>query len=158
MIVDIANLRDGAERWFWHKWERDYIQTSWNRSLTEYRNELRAIWAVPLSRTHTQLTLADIRLRTWLVEAQAHSRQTWVFWSGCVYPDYRNLPLSLAVAVSELAPQMAKCENPECPSTYFLRGRKTQRFCDRPACIAYGQREHKRKWWNQNRGKRRKGK
>src|ERR1700687_3352426 len=45
---------------------------------------------------------------------------------------------------------MAVCGNPECPSPYFLKARKTQRFCDRPACSAYGQREHKRKWWSEH--------
>jgi hypothetical protein len=67
--------------------------------------------------------------------------------TGCVFPDYRNLPLSLAVAVSEVSPRMIICQNPECPNPYFLKGRSTQRFCERPACTLYGQREHKKKWW-----------
>lgn len=155
MVMDLANLSDDDSVWFWRKWGRDYVQTNWNRPLTEYRDELRAIWSIPLSNTLDWGTLADVRLRSWLAEAHTHNRQTWVLRLACVYPDFRNLPLSLALALSELAPKMAKCENPECPCCYFLKGRKTQRFCDRPICIAYGQRKHKREWWKREGTRRR---
>lgn len=152
VIVDLANLRDDAdaEDWFWHRWRREYTRTKFNRPLNKYREELRGIWSVPLSHSPKYATPADVRLRFWLDEAQR--RQTWTLWKGCVFPDYRNLPLSLAVAVGELTPRMTICQNPECPSRYFLKGRSTQRFCERPACILYGQREHKKKWWAEHGG------
>jgi hypothetical protein len=159
MIFDLANLRDDAkaEDWFWRRWQRVHTRTNWNRPLSEYREELRRIWSVPLSLSREWGTVADVHVRIWLDEAQrpkeplregyATLRPTWTLEMGCVFPDYRNLPLSLAVGVSELAHRMAICENPECPSRYFLKGRSKQRFCELPACIRYGQREHKKRWW-----------
>jgi hypothetical protein len=79
-----------------------------------------------------------------------------VLASGAFYwvaPNYSILPLSLAIGVSELRPKMAVCANPECPQPYFFKGRITQRYCDRPACVIYAQREHKKKWWREKRGK-----
>lgn len=147
MIVDLANLPDDAEDLFWRRWRSVYTRTNWNRPLSKYRDELRKIWSVPLSNSHKRDTLANVRLRYWLNEAHQHQRWTWKLLTGCVVPDFSNLPLSLAVAVSELAPRMTICQNPACPNRHFLKGRSTQRFCERPACILYGQREHKRKWW-----------
>jgi len=48
---------------------------------------------------------------------------------------------------------MAVCEKPSCSQKYFLKGRSTQRFCDREVCAAYGQRQDKLNWWNENRKK-----
>jgi hypothetical protein len=146
MIVDLANLPDDDEDWFWRRWRGDYIRTNYNRPLCKYRDELQTIWSVPLSPSHEWDTRANIRLRLWLNEAQ-QQRHTWRLSAGCVLPDFSNLPLSLAVAVSELAPRMTICQNPKCPIPYFLKGKSTQTFCGQPACIRYGQREHKKKWW-----------
>jgi hypothetical protein len=151
MIVDLANLRDDGEDYFWRKWRRAYNQTKWNRPLSKYRDELRKVWSVPLSDSHEGATLADVRLRLWLDEAHRRQTWTWTLWKGCVFPDFRNnIPLSLAVGVSQLAPRLTICQNPKCLNRYFLKGRSTQRFCDQPACIRYGQREHKKKWWAEN--------
>ena len=170
MIVDLANLPNDAEDLFWRSWRSVYYtRTNWNRPLSKYRDELRKIWSVPLSDSNKWDTLANVRLRYWLNEAHQHQRWTWTLLTGCVVPDFRNLPLSLALGVSELAPRMAICQNPDCPNRYFLKGRSKQRFCERPACTLYGQREHKRKWWaehgerwkqerEQNRGKKPKSK
>jgi hypothetical protein len=155
MIEDLVNLRDDAVEWFWRKWRADYINTKWNRPLPEYREELQAIWSIPLSQSRESTTLTDVRLQAWLNEAHKPRRLTWMLWSGCVLPDFRNFPLSIALAVSEQANRMAICPNPECPQKYFLRNRKTRRYCDRPACIEYGQREFKREWWKRVGAKRR---
>jgi hypothetical protein len=46
------------------------------------------------------------------------------------------------------------CPNPECPAPYFFAKKKGQRYCS-AKCSAPAQREQKRIWWEQNRGKRR---
>jgi len=40
----------------------------------------------------------------------------------------------------------AICENPECPAPYFLRKRKTQKFCEAGPCKNYGARQRRKKW------------
>jgi len=58
-----------------------------------------------------------------------------------------DLRLVISMAVLGALPQMRRCANPDCHSPYFLADRKTQQYCDRPACAAYGQRQHKLNWW-----------
>lgn len=45
---------------------------------------------------------------------------------------------------------MRVCMNPECPARYFIAYRRTQKFCSEK-CAGPGQREAKRRWWNENR-------
>ncbi len=42
-----------------------------------------------------------------------------------------------------------KCENPECPAPYFFGLKASQRYCGE-ACAEHGQREAKRRWWNEH--------
>lgn len=44
------------------------------------------------------------------------------------------------------------CANPECPAPYFFATKKGQKYCS-VTCSAPAQREQKRRWWRQNRGK-----
>lgn len=46
------------------------------------------------------------------------------------------------------------CPNLECPAPYFFAKKKGQKFCS-SACAQPAQRESKRKWWHENRGKKR---
>ena len=45
------------------------------------------------------------------------------------------------------------CANPACASPYFIAKRKDQTVCDAERCKAEKQREHARRWWNENRAK-----
>lgn len=47
----------------------------------------------------------------------------------------------------------AICANPTCSRPYFIRKRRTQKYCDAGPCVEQAQREQKREWWNRNRGK-----
>jgi hypothetical protein len=40
------------------------------------------------------------------------------------------------------------CGNPECPSRYFIAGRKNQQFCGDDACFGFAARERSSAWWN----------
>jgi len=45
------------------------------------------------------------------------------------------------------------CANPKCATPYFIAMRKDQTVCDAEICKAEKQREHARRWWNENRAK-----
>jgi hypothetical protein len=45
------------------------------------------------------------------------------------------------------------CANPNCVTPYFIAKRKDQTVCDAEICKAEKQREHARRWWNENRAK-----
>jgi hypothetical protein len=40
----------------------------------------------------------------------------------------------------------AFCANPDCLAPYFIRKRRTQKFCE-SGCVEYGARERAKKWW-----------
>lgn len=148
MLPALANLRDDGLSVFLKQFRGDYAAEDF-LALYGYRNDLRKIWegdrqamAVMVS---AWVKLANKR-RPYCAMTISGTRGQYVR----VVPNDGILPLALALGVSELWPKMAVCGNPECPNPYFLKGRKKQRFCERPACSAYGQREHKRNWWHEH--------
>jgi hypothetical protein len=68
------------------------------------------------------------------------ARDLWAFICFLFLQDYR-------------AGKTAKCANPECLAPYFLKRRKTQKFCDADACVGWAQRQYALRWWRENRGK-----
>lgn len=145
MLLDLANLPDDQweifhrRYWFYQPWPSE-------NDLFNWRMWLQKAW---------KGDDRDVRfaLASWAKIATRNNTESWVFSATPPYsvrPNYKIFALSLAVGVTELLPKMAVCANPDCTQPYFLKGRKTQRFCDRLACAAYGQREHKRNWWNQH--------
>jgi hypothetical protein len=49
------------------------------------------------------------------------------------------------------AKRLGRCANPECDSPFFVRGRRTQRFCDSFECMAYSHRISANKYWDRRR-------
>lgn len=47
-----------------------------------------------------------------------------------------------------VAGKIGLCENPECPAPYFVKRRRTQKFCEAGACTDYAHRQYALKWWN----------
>jgi hypothetical protein len=45
------------------------------------------------------------------------------------------------------------CANPQCPSPYFVKSRRTQKICEIGDCVVWAQRLYALKWWHKNRGK-----
>ena len=145
VLVDLANLRDDGltqfrsrNRFFLHD-----PRLADNSAILQYRDQLQQIWRGEDAGTILSTWINYCRmghLPMWSVP-------TWADGTHTVEPNYTLFQLSLAIAAGEWMPRMAICGNLDCPQRYFLKGRKTQRFCDRPGCTAYGQREHKRKWW-----------
>jgi len=110
---------------------RDQLQKLWRG---KDRGMFLAIWEAYCRRNH---------LQTWVVSA-------WADGTYSVRPNDLLLPLALAIAAGDWMVKMAVCANPACLQPYFLKDRKTQSFCDRPACSSYGQREHKKRWWHEH--------
>jgi len=148
VLLDLANLPADGWPQFQRHYRHVYIPWPSDENLVNWRLWLRQVWKGGDDR--------DVRfaLAAWTREATRHDRQSWVLDVShppyAVRPNYGILALSLAVGTSTLLSKMAFCPNPECCQPYFFKSRKTQRFCDRPACSAYGQREHKKKWWKEH--------
>ena len=49
------------------------------------------------------------------------------------------------------AGRLGKCANPDCQAPFFVRSRKTQRFCDAPVCIVYSHRLSANNYWRKRR-------
>lgn len=49
----------------------------------------------------------------------------------------------------------AICANPDCQSPYFIKKRRTQKYCEAGPCTEKAQREQKLEWWRKNRGSQR---
>jgi hypothetical protein len=148
ILLDLANLPDDSCASFRRQFRiLDVSVTKDNPAILQFRDQLRRFWSAN--------DPDGDALHFWVNKARVDHKQTWVVsvWadgSHTVHPNYHILSLSLAIAASEWRSKMAICGNPECPQPYFLKGRKNQRFCDRPACSAYGQRQHKKKWWSEH--------
>jgi len=151
LVLDLANLTDDARGLFR---KRFAMFVHWDDgAILKFRDQLRMFWSGDDSYHADRPQYCRFGwLHSWLDQARKGQQPlwtvgTWADGTHSVTPNDSILPLALALAASELTPQMGICANPECPQKYFLKGRKTQRFCDRPLCSVYGQRQHKMKWW-----------
>jgi hypothetical protein len=59
----------------------------------------------------------------------------------------------LLVLRDHAAGKTAICANSDCHSPYFIRKRKTQKYCEAGPCTEKAQRDQKREWWTRHRGK-----
>jgi hypothetical protein len=59
----------------------------------------------------------------------------------------------LLVLRDRAAGKTAICANPDCHSPYFIKKRKTQKYCESGPCTEKAQRDQKRDWWTRHRGK-----
>jgi hypothetical protein len=73
-------------------------------------------------------------------------------------PDRKGEPPSLTpfeqamFHFQRIAGRARHCPNPTCSTPYFLATKKGQKYCSEP-CAIPAQREAKRRWWAENRGK-----
>jgi len=148
LLMDVANLEQATLERFWLHWRGFYDKIESDETVFVVRDELRQVWK--------DLRVAPYRFRLWtLWQFKDWHAYPWVFdpKSG-LHVNPLHIRLSLIVAIGENVARMRFCQGPNCPTPYFLayNGRK-QRFCDHPKCSEYGQRLHKRRWWNENRGR-----
>ena len=74
-------------------------------------------------------------------------------YSRRLLPKADNLRAMLVQGVLEHWGRLKYCTNTHCLSPYFIARRKDQTVCDAEICKAEKQREHARKWWNENRAR-----
>lgn len=75
---------------------------------------------------------------------------SWIFQAGRAELVPEDLWSAICVLFlrDRAARKTAVCENPDCPAPYFIRKRKTQKFCEAGPCVDYGARLRANKWWN----------
>lgn len=142
--VDFANLPDQPEAFqlFTRKWGP--LDSSWEeyRHATKLRtrDSLRAAWRgvensftnpramqpteLLLQKNHFQIRTHDLMATLMILFLRDH-------WAG----------------------KTAICANPDCVTPYFIKKRKNQKYCEAGDCTAQAQREQKKRWWRENRGK-----
>jgi hypothetical protein len=148
LMLDLANLDPTGCNNFWQ--QREWLDREPSGALLQLRDELRGSWG-NLSAANE----IDSTLRRWLGgELAKIGRPAFVPYDpvNTMEPNPWNLRVTLAFAVINNFPKLGVCSNPKCPRPYFLRSRAGQKFCNRKACLAYGQREQKLKWWHEHRG------
>jgi len=103
----------------------------------DLRSSVRSIWRAPTSE--------EKQLRALLLHNAATSSGKAAF----LLPSEVSSPGPFSQAVLHLlrsAHRALVCPNPECPTPYFFRKKRRQRYCSE-SCSGAGQREAKRKWW-----------
>jgi hypothetical protein len=94
----------------------------------------------------------NLRKKEWyLTDAEAFYHRTAL---GIADPPEQATPLEAVMFhFKRNLDRALHCPNPDCPAPYFLATKKHQKFCS-IVCAGPSQREAKRRWWNANRGKR----
>jgi hypothetical protein len=98
-------------------------------------------------------------LEQWLCEHWLASEKytVKVFWdrNKLLYPNQNSLPAQLAWDVVHNADRLGFCRNPDCARPRFIKRKDDQIYCSL-ACSVPTERERKRRWWAENRSKKRK--
>jgi hypothetical protein len=101
-------------------------------------------------------SLEEMVLEGWLnFDSRPYQHVQWNPKGKGVRTDARSLPSVLAFACLTHGDHLRVCQNEKCSARYFIGERKDQKYCS-TNCAAPAQREAKRKWWGDNRGKTRK--
>ena len=187
LLLELANMQgESGVQWFCGKWA-SRLPLQWSGTphrLTAIRDELRRIWRMSNAKrlsfdtwsiegtesdAHPDLLVSQI-LTEWL--SWRPSPETtqgtvpgdeyipFMCWipSRQFVPDWRALRPMLVQGVLEHWGHFKYCANSDCASPYFIAKRKDQTVCDAEICKAEKQREHARRWWNENRSKKAQGK
>lgn len=164
LLTDLANLRDETGiLFFWRRHARK-IRPEWEEDLIGIRDALRIMWGQP------ECELSEALLNAWLDWAPSPSHLELYRHLRCATSEH-YLPFSCFVKASKLVPDCQSlramliqgffenwrhfkhCTNPDCLAPYFIAKRRDQTVCDAEICKAEKQREHARRWWNENRAK-----
>ena len=168
LLLDLVNMRDDGELWFWQRWE-NVIRPELGRDLFQLRAGLRHVWNKPSDGS------VDIILMNWLAwrPSPAHLKRyehspfpPYVYPSfysafhcsidaARLVPDSESIRANLIQGVFEHWPNFKTCTNPDCAAPYFIAKRKDQTVCDAEICKAEKQRQHALKWWNEREQRRR---
>jgi hypothetical protein len=167
----LANLRDDAQaQWmFYERWGLVYP----NQAAIESAPSLPANPSIEMIRSvmpelppDHAIALRDLLRKAWrgdfdsidLIERSIRepSVHRWVFERRTI----ELVPGDLWTLICVLflwdreRRRLAICANPDCISPYFIKKRKTQKYCVAGSCTEQAQREQKRLWWVEHYGKR----
>jgi hypothetical protein len=162
LLLDLVNMRDDGEKWFWQTWERA-VRPELGADVLRLRDELRTIWE------DRRGNWANAILNSWLAwgPSPAHLK----LYKNCplphpyygpfhcfvdagrLVPDPASMRPGLIQGVLEHWPNFKHCANPDCAAPYFIAKRKDQTVCDAEICKAEKQRQHALNWWRENRAK-----
>ena len=143
----LANLRDDPEAFqaFKARWGDlgKEEKRGGHSAVLEFRDALRELWR----RSRLQKTL-EIGVLT-DAHFSFHRGQGYVQ----VQPiDFLHGTVMLLLLRDLSRGRTAICANPQCVSPYFVKRRRTQKYCMAGPCTEHSQREHKREWWRKHHG------
>lgn len=144
VLLELANVGSADVARFRERFSIFHVDD--DNHLRKYRDELRFVWRLPLGYNR----VLDDWTRRYPVDPKAWSIPLWIAGPDFVEPNPSHIGLLLTMAVRDNADRLGYCPNPDCPNPFFLKARKNQKVCDRPACTKFVQGEQKRKWWNNN--------
>jgi hypothetical protein len=174
-MVDLANLQDSGLKGFRQKWGKFYIGKFMEseqediREVYQRRDELRLLWNylnkiknIPQSLYEAYEAWDKAQPKTgplpewicnnWIRDGYMGLFITWGKRKRGIFSSKRELATVLALGFVEYADKMRYCQNPECLTPYFIAKRGIDKYCH-PDCGASAIKASKRRWWNENRGK-----
>ena len=187
LLLDLANMQgESGVKWFCGKWASK-LPLQWPEmpdQLAAISDDLRSIWHTSNAKRLSlgAWSMGDVELNTppdflaseiltewlsWRPSPETRQRTVprdeyipFICWirSRQFVPDWQALRPMLIQGVLEHWGHFKLCANSDCASPYFIAKRKDQTVCDAEICKAEKQREHARKWWNENRSKKAQGK
>ena len=171
LLPGLANMGDDAVNTFrgkwWHLYHHPRLHSE--ESLLRLRDELRLLWLnvselpsepkiPPRAKdlfenwTPTERTLKEHICEHWLEQKGCKWKVEWSGSSRKLSPNPSFLPGMLVSGCLEFGDRLAYCWNPACAAPFFIGDRIGRKYCS-PACAEPANRAAKRKWWNENRGK-----
>jgi hypothetical protein len=142
VLLELANT-GGTDFARFRRWFPIFSLDHDDNLLRKYRDELRIVWGLPLDSNR----ILDDWTRRDPVDPKKWATPLWIVGRGYVEPNPAHLGLLLTTAIRDNADSLGYCPNPECPNRFFIKPRKNQKVCDRPACASFVRKESKRTWW-----------
>lgn len=134
----------GDSRSLGHLWLRDMLRRAWDASDMRERDWL-------LFRFRDSYAAMERR-----GDMPSNERMKEDFTADVTGPRYFPPPVTAVEAAAFYLQRnfnrARHCLNPDCPAPYFIVSKKGQRYCSEE-CAKPAQREAKRKWWTEHRGK-----
>jgi hypothetical protein len=79
----------------------------------------------------------------------ANAGSPWKFNRGRIEIEARDLWTAVCILFLRdwESGRIGVCGNPDCPTPYYFKKKRHQKFCERGPCLNYGRKQNKRDWW-----------